>query len=101
MKIESKLKNHKGHVILPDFLTLKQVRAFEDAYFGGEAIDADGAKFVSVSVERLLPFLMEHVKEWKLENVGDNPEEYPYKVLRWVAQQFVPLWQSEIDIPKE
>ena len=102
MKVESKLKNHKGYIILPDFLTLSQVRAFEDAFFGEQAVDKDTTLY-SVSVERMLPFILENVKEWHLEGVPDKPtgEEVRYKVVMWVSRQFNKLWQDELDIPNE
>ena len=101
MKIESTLKKYKGFIELPDFLTIKQVRAFEDAYFGKETPDAEKSAFISVSVERLIPFLRDNVKEWKIDGMPVDIEEYPYKVLRWAAMSFILLWQDEINIPNE
>ena len=100
MKVECKIKGHEGHIILPDFLTLNQVRAFERAFFGDEKIDTENT-LVSVSVERMMPFILENVKEWHLKGITEKPnaDEVRYKVLLWVSRQFIPLWQEELDIP--
>ncbi len=82
-----------------------QVRAFENALFGdrpsAEAEEGKAFAFTSVSRERMIPFLLEFVKEWHIDKVPDKPEagDIPYKVVNWVASALVPLWEEEITIP--
>ena len=103
MKLESKIKGFKGHVVVPDFLSLPQVRAFEDARFG-KLMDDNKPEMMSMSRERMLPFVLDFVQEWHLENVEATEEklkEIPYRVVNWLADEVYALWKTEVEVPNE
>ena len=112
MKLESKLEKFPGYVILPDFMNIRQVRQFEDAYFGdlNELTKAPEARvFVSVSDERILPFILDFVKEWHIDGLPDKPklEDIPmtpihvsHEFIQWIASALFTMWKGE-EVPNE
>ena len=112
MKIESPVKRFTGHVILPDFLNIGQVRAFEDAYFGDpNQIVSEGARaFVSVSDEKMLPVILDIVQEWHIEGqpteptvetVVMTPQKDGHALVAWLGGELFNMWRGETDIPNE
>ena len=99
-----------GHCELPDFLTLTQCRAFEDAYFGDpDKLNEDGSKkvWLSVNDEKMLPVLISIVKEWHIDNIPETPtpETFPgsprkhsSQIISQLASAVLKLWNGE-DIP--
>ena len=110
MRVDSDVKNFSGHVILPDFMNILQVRAFEDAYFGdvNEAKKDNERIFFSVSDEKMLTFLLGFVSEWNIENIPEKPtrETFP-QTPRKKAHEFIKnltakcfeLYVGEIEVP--
>lgn len=82
MKLEITNEKFNGHVVLPDFLNILQVRAFEDSM--GDlneqaSLDEDKKVWISIGDEKRLPVVLSIVKEWHVEGVGENPtlETFP------------------------
>lgn len=112
MKIDSPVKRFPGHVILPDFLNVRQVRTFEDAYFGdpNEAAEEGKKVYISVSDEKMLPVILEIVNEWHLEGVPEKPsvDTIPmtpakdgHALVMWLSGELYKMYVGETDIPNE
>lgn len=111
-KHESPIAEYPGHVILPDFLNVYQVRSFEDAYFGDpNKVVKDGERaYISVSDEKMLPVLIEIVKEWHIENIPEKPgvEEIPmtpaekgHEFVKWLSGELYKMYTGEAQVPNE
>ena len=111
MKKESPVEKFPGHIILPDYLTLPQVRAFEDALDGLENI-GKGKKtdrvWLSVIDEKRLPAILESVQEWHIEGIPEKltvdnfpmtPVSEANKLINWVFQELRALWLGETEVP--
>ncbi len=106
MKKESPIEKFPGYVILPEWWDTSQVRAFEDAYFGNINVseDENNLVFKSVAVDRLVPFILEIVEEWHIDNVVKEPskkEDIPHLVNDWLKKELHKIWQSETQVPNE
>lgn len=112
MKRESPVERYPGHVILPEFLNVLQVRMFEDAYFGdpNDREEKEKKVYVSVSDEKMLPVLFKTVSEWHLENIPENPtiETFPmtpakdgHALVMWLSGEVYKMYAGETDIPNE
>ena len=110
MRVDSEIKKFSGHVVLPDFMNILQVRAFEDAYFGdvNEAKEDGKRVFLSVSDEKMLAFLLGFVSEWHLENVPEKPtqETFPqtprgkaHELIKKLSAKCLELYAGEIEVP--
>lgn len=97
MKYEIKHEKHTGHVILPDFLNILQVRKFEDA-IGSPTEDDGGRVWVSVPDSKRLPVILEIVQEWHIKGVPDKPtiETFPMTPIKdahqLVDELFMAIW---------
>ena len=91
-------------------MNVRQVRAFEDAYFGDpNEIPREGEKaYISVSDERMLPLLIDLVQEWHLEGVPDEPtiETIPmtpakagHELVSWLSGELFKLYTGETEVP--
>jgi len=111
MKKESPVKKFPGHVILPEFLTLPQVRLFEDALdLDDLETKANGKVWMSVIAEKRLPVIFACVDEWHIEGVPENPEldTFPMtpivpagQLVDWLFSEINKVWIGEIESPKE
>lgn len=112
MKIDSPVKRFPGHVILPDFLNIRQVRAFEDALPDLNEAQADENKRVwfSVADEKRLPVLFMVVSEWHIEGVPEHPtlDTFPmtplkdaHSLIEWIFAAVRDLWLGETTVPNE
>jgi len=111
-KCESPVKEFSGYVILPDFLNVRQVRAFEDAYFGDpNEITQEGRRaFISVGDEKVLPVLLDIVREWHIEGLPEKPtlEEIPmtpaeagHNLVKWLSGELYRMYTGEKQVPNE
>lgn len=113
---QSPVKRFPGHIVLPDFLNIRQVRMFQDAFYGDpnelQASDQEPDKkvFVSINDERLLPVLLELVQEWHIKKVPEKPtvETFPatpvlacHELIQWVTLELYRLYLGEVDIPND
>lgn len=110
---ESPVKRFSGHVVLPDYLNIRQVRLFQDAFFGdpNEATaqaDDNRKVYLSVNDEKVLPVLLQIVLEWRLKGVPEQPtvETFPgtppkasHEVIDWLTREVLKLYQGETEIP--
>lgn len=74
--IESPVKRFAGQVVLPDYLTFPQYRAFDNAMTAANKPGLDRAK----RNEAMVPGVLAVVKEWRLANVTPEqltPETFP------------------------
>lgn len=113
MRVDVDVKPFKGHVILPEFLNILQVRRFEDAYFGLlSEIEQDGDRrvFYSVLDEKMLPVLLGLVLEWHIEGVPEKPtiENFPqtprgpaHDLLNRISSAVYEIWRGEVEVPNE
>lgn len=106
MRHESELKRYPGHVILPEFLNIRQVRAFEDSLGLLDDGQVEGNKRVwkSVADERRLPVLIACVQEWHLDGIPEQPtvETFPmtpvgdaHDLIEWLYLLVRDLWIGE------
>jgi hypothetical protein len=111
MKHESKVKKFGGYIVLPEFLNIRQVRAFEDSLGSLDNSELDGEKRVwkSVEDEKRLPVLFAVVSEWHIEGVPEQPtlETFPmtplgdaHDFIAWAYMLIRDLWIGEI-VPNE
>lgn len=93
-------------------MNILQVRAFEDAFFGDldevSKTQKDARVFLSVSDERLLPFLLGFVTEWHIKNVPEKPtlETFPqtprrpaHDLIVAISQGAYEIWRGEAEVP--
>lgn len=110
MKKESPVKKFPGHVIMPDFLTMPQVRAFEDCLDGIGKLDYGNEDRIWVSVvsEKRLPVILDCVKEWHIEGVPEKPDlgSFPMtpavaanEFVGWLFGLIRELWIGEEESP--
>ena len=109
MKIESPVTRFPGHVILPEFLNIGQVRAFEDALGDPDAGQVENKKvWISLSDERRLPAVLQCVQEWHIQGVPEKPtlETFPmtplvpaHDLLNWIFGELLKMWTGETEIP--
>ena len=110
MRAESPVEKFSGYVILPDFLNILQVRAFEDAYFGDpNELNRKGKKvFLSVSDEKMLPVILSIVQEWHIEGQPEKPTIETFvmspvsdghEFVRWLGGLLYNLWKGETEVP--
>ena len=110
MKCQSPVKKFPGYVVLPDFLNVFQVRAFEDAYFGdpNEAAREGEKVYISVSDEKMLPIFVELIKEWHIDGIPENPtvQEVPmtpakagHELVAWLSGELFKLYVGETEVP--
>ena len=113
MKKESPVKKFPGHVILPEYLNLPQVRDFEDA-IGLENIDEADKKddriWLSVIAGKRLPVIFDCVLEWHIEGVPDEPTEDTFpmtpiadanELVGWLFGEIRQIWTGEVSDPKD
>jgi hypothetical protein len=110
MKKESPVDKFPGYVILPDFLTLPQVRSFEDAIgspnFDPDQIDKNEKVWLSVNAERRLPVIFDVVEEWHIEGQPEEPDIDTFKMtpivaandlVQWLFGQIRDIWLGETE----
>lgn len=111
MKRVSPVEKFPGHVILPEFLTLPQVRAFESAISSQRNIESSGDDNVWVSVisEMRLPAIFACISEWHLQGIPEKPdlENFPMtpivpanELVTWLFTEVRNLWVGETEDPK-
>lgn len=107
---ESPVEKFPGHIILPEFLTLPQVMAFEAALGSIDAIVTTAIEnkqervwFTPGDTDRLKVVLLV-VKEWHILGVPEQPslETFPFSprkashdLLTWVFRLVRDLWAGE------
>jgi hypothetical protein len=107
VKIEIEQGKYNGHVILPEFLNILQVRKFEDSLGdidAGQADEENKRIWLSVSDERRLPVLFDIVEEWHIEGIPEEPavETFPmtpltdaHAVIDKIYGGILKLWTGE------
>jgi hypothetical protein len=116
MIITSPVKRFPGTVVLPDFMTLPQVQAWDEwrgkrdeiqARIQGEGL-ADKLKTRTELDSIYLPAFFMIVSEWHLENVPEHPtlETFPLtprletaKLIGWISAAIETLYFGEVEIP--
>lgn len=109
---QSPVTRFPGSVNLPDFLNIRQVRQFQDAFFGdpNELVEQDKKIFLSINDEKILPVLLEIVQAWHIDGVPANPtvETFPatpvnpaHELIQWIAKEVLRLYIGEIEVPNE
>jgi hypothetical protein len=114
MKLEIRNKRFSGYVILPEFLNLLQVRAFEDSLGDpNDEIDENMRNkrvWVSVADEKRLPVILQIVKEWHITGVPENPtiDNFPmtpisdsHALISEIYAGIYKLWIGESLVPNE
>lgn len=109
---ESPVKRFPGHVVLPEFLTLPQVLAFESAREQIVAIRQGLDPDARVQRSRLdaiyLPVVCMIVSEWCISGVPEKPEpdNFPMtprlataELIAWIIGEISQIYIGEIDIP--
>ena len=105
-KRESPIEEFSGHIVLPEFLNVRQVRAFEDAYFGdpNEHKKEGNRVYISVEDERMMPVILDVVKEWHLEGIPEKPsiETIPmtpattgHALISWLSGELYKMYTGE------
>ena len=112
MRIESPVKRFPGYVILPEYLTVPQVRAITTAL--GDPIKTDeGDKYQALTFavktdEIRLPAVIACISEWHLAGIPEHPalDNFPmspmssvHKLLDVLLAEIIKLWQGEDDLP--
>jgi hypothetical protein len=111
MKLESKVKKFPGHVILPDYLNIGQVRAFEESLgdINTEQADVDKKVWISITDEKRLPVVLMCVTEWHIEKLPDKPtlDTFPmtplasaHQLIEQIYTAILELWTGE-QVPNE
>lgn len=106
-----------GFVVLPDYMNIRQVRQFEDAFFGDidklqkQAEEEEERRiFLSVNDEKMLPVLLDFIQEWHLRGIPEKPEleTFPqtpraqaHALVSELSQTLYGIWKGEIEIPNE
>lgn len=112
MKIDIEQGKYKGHVILPEFLNILQVRKFEDSLGDintGQADEENKRVWLSVSDEKRLPVVLDIVSEWHVDGIPDKPtvETFPmtpiaaaHGVIDKIYSGIFEMWTGET-VPNE
>lgn len=103
--IESPVEKFPGKVVLPDYLTMPQALAYENAIreaqnLGEDAVQSDYDKL-------MVPAICECVQEWKLEGFDDiGPQNFPFtprvasvKLIAWLFGELSSMYSP--DVPEE
>jgi len=115
MRFESPSKRFPGHVILPDYLNIRQVKAFEQSLLSPEKLQEaleNPEKLVPVSIglERRLPAVLECVSEWNLQGVPPKPniETFPASppeevanLIQAIHSELNNIYRGETALPNE
>lgn len=114
MIITSPVDKFPGTVVLPDFLLMPHVLAFESMSDRlremVKAHDGDSETVMKLSEFDVikLPVILLIVQEWHIQNVPDKPtvDTFPFsprvessKLISWINQEVIKLYNGEIDIP--
>ena len=106
MKIEIKTKKYNGHIILPEYLNIIQVRAFEESFGNLNEVQTEegGRVWLSITDEKRLPVLFGIVKEWHIDGIPEQPtlETFPmtpiseaHDVIEQIYSAVMKLWMGE------
>jgi len=107
-KIISPVEKFPGFVVLPEFMTLPQVIAFEDAIKQAEELKEGGTVRRSRLDQINLPVIFAIVKEWHVDGVPETPdtESMPLTprvasatLIAWIWGEITRLYIGEIEIP--
>ena len=112
--ITSPVDKFPGTVVMPEYLTLPQVLAFEAASDNiGELRKAatekgdDGISRTKID-QQYLPVILSIVTEWRIDGVPNIPslENFPLtprrataELIAWLIGEITRLWVGEIEIP--
>ena len=105
--LQSPVKHFPGTIILPDFLTLKQVFDFERASDDVAALK-NGAIRRSNIDEIYLPFIFGVVVAWNIEGEPKEPTLETWRatprkssadLTAWIIGEITKLYLGEIEIP--
>jgi len=115
MKKDSPVERFPGHVILPEYLTLSQVRAFEDVldsvrdrFAVDDSEESEKIVWLSVVSEERLPVILMCVNEWHIEGVPDKPtiDIFPMTpvanandLVKWLFDLIRELWIGDYEVP--
>lgn len=106
----SPVEKFPGFVVLPDFLTLPQVIAFEDAIGQAEELKKGGTVRRSRLDQINLPVIFAIVKEWHVDGVPETPdiESMPLTprvasatLIAWIWGEITRLYIGEKTVPNE
>ena len=103
MKVTIEAGRYKGHIILPDFLTIVQVRAFEDSFGDINQEEQDGGRvWLSVSDADHLPAILSIVQEWHIENVPEKPtfDTFPFSPVKDAHEMVVQIFNAILNLWK-
>jgi hypothetical protein len=105
MKHDSKVKRFPGHIILPEYLNIGQVRLFEKSLGDPDEKDSENKSvWKGVTIEKRLPVVLDIVTEWHLEGVPEKPtiETFPASpvseandLVSWIYMLIRDLWVGE------
>ena len=112
-KKDSPVDKFPGHVVLPEYFTLPQVRSFENALDGYSGLLDSTEKdtvFVSVIAEKRLPAIFACVEEWHIDGVPEDPDidTFPMtpigaanELVSWLFGEIQSIWMGEVADPKD
>ena len=105
--IQSPVKEFPGSIVLPDFLTLAQVFAFEVA--ADEVAALRGGVIRRSQIDKIyLPMLFEVVLEWHIDGQPDEPTIETWRatprrasadLTAWAIGEVTRMYLGEIEIP--
>lgn len=110
MKIESPVKKFPGYVVLPEYLTVPQVKAITNALDDPNEPPKVGKVWAVVNQEKRLPAILACVSEWHLAGVPEKPELETFpaspaksagNLIAWLFEEVNKLWLAEEEVPNE
>ena len=105
--VPSPVKEFPGHIVMPDFLTLAQVFAFEKASDDVSALKGGTIRRSSVD-EIYLPMVFDIVQEWHIDGQPEKPTLETWRatprkasadLTAWVIGEVTRLYLGETEIP--
>ena len=105
--VQSPVKEFPGHIILPDFLTLAQVFAFEAASDNVTALKGGTIRRSQIDAE-YLPMIFAIVTEWHIDGQPDKPTLETWRatprkasadLTAWAIGEITKMYLGEIEIP--
>ena len=106
MRYDSNIPKYPGYVILPDFLTLPQVMAFEAALgdINAGPVEAGTKVWFTVLDKDKLTAILLCVSEWHIEGLPEQPtaDTFPFsprtashKLIDWLFGLIRDLWVGD------
>jgi hypothetical protein len=111
MEYQSPVPRFPGYIVLPEFLTMPQVMAFESALGNVSAnLPADGSTrvWLTVSDGEMVKAALLTVKEWHIQGMPEDPsaDTFPFSprkashdLILWIFGLIRDLWVGELADP--